>query len=72
MELSNIGTIKDILTRHGFSFSKSLGQNFLVNPGIAPKMAAQGGASEGVGALEIGPGIGVLTKELAKLADKVV
>ena len=72
MELSNIGTIKDILNRHGFSFSKSLGQNFLVNPGIAPKMAAQGGASEGVGALEIGPGIGVLTKELAKLADKVV
>ena len=37
--LSNIGQIKDILTRHGFSFSKSLGQNFLINPSVCPKMA---------------------------------
>lgn len=70
--LSNIGVIKDILTRHGFSFSKALGQNFLVNPSVCPRMAQLSGAREGVGVLEIGPGIGVLTNELLKLADKVV
>ena len=69
--LSDIGTIKDILSRHGFSFSKALGQNFLVNPHVCPEMAKLSGAGAGVGVLEIGPGIGVLTAELAKLADKV-
>ena len=70
--LSNIGTIKSILSRHGFSFSKALGQNFLVNPNVCPEMARLSGAGEGVGVIEVGPGIGVLTAELAKLADKVV
>ena len=70
--LSDIGTIKDILSRHGFTFSKSLGQNFLINPSVCPKMAELSGADKGVGVLEIGPGIGVLTNELCKLADKVV
>lgn len=70
--LSNIGVIKDILTRHGFSFSKALGQNFLVNPAICPKMAEMGGAKKGTGMIEIGTGIGVLTKELAERCDKVV
>lgn len=70
-KLSDIGTIKEILTKYGFSFSKSLGQNFLVNPSVCPKMAEMGGAAKGVGVIEIGPGIGVLTCELAKLADKV-
>lgn len=70
--LSDIGVIKDILSRHGFSFSKSLGQNFIINPGICPKIADEGGAREGVGVLEVGAGIGVLTAELAKRADKVV
>ena len=70
--LSNIGTIKEILTRHGFKFSKSMGQNFIINPSICPKMATMCGAKEGVGVLEIGPGIGVLTNELCKNADKVV
>ena len=70
--LSDIGTIKSILSKHGFSFSKSLGQNFLVNPRVCPEMAAQSGAGSGVGVIEIGPGIGVLTVELAQLADKVV
>ncbi len=70
--LSDIGTIKSILSRHGFSFSKALGQNFLVNPNVCPEMARLSGAGEGVGVIEIGPGIGVLTAELAKLADKVV
>lgn len=70
--LSDIGTIKDILSRHGFTFSKSLGQNFLINPSVCPKMAELSGAGKGVGVIEIGPGIGVLTNELCKLADKVV
>lgn len=70
--LSDIGTIKNILNRHGFTFSKSLGQNFLINPSVCPRMAELSGADEGVGVIEIGPGIGVLTNELCKLADKVV
>ena len=70
-KLSDIGTIKEILKKHGFSFSKSLGQNFLINPAVCPKMAEMSGAKEGTGVIEIGPGIGVLTCELAKRADKV-
>ena len=70
--LSNISTIKEILSQHGFTFSKSLGQNFLINPSVCPRMAQLSGAKNGVGVIEEGPGIGVLTKELACLADKVV
>jgi 16S rRNA (adenine1518-N6/adenine1519-N6)-dimethyltransferase len=71
MNLTNIGTVKEILSRHGFSFSKGLGQNFIINPDICPKIAENGNACEGFGVLEIGTGIGVLTAELAKSADKV-
>ncbi len=71
MELTNISTVKDILSRHGFSFSKKLGQNFIIDPSICPKIAEMGNAGEGFGILEIGTGIGVLTKELALRADKV-
>ncbi len=70
--LSNIGVIKDILDKHGFTFSKSLGQNFLVNPSVCPKIAEMGNAKEGFGIIEIGTGIGVLTNELCKRADKVI
>ncbi len=70
--LSNIGVIKDILKRHNFTFSKTLGQNFLVNPTVCPKIAEMGNAKKGFGVIEIGTGIGVLTTELAKRADKVV
>lgn len=70
--LSDIGTIKDIMQRHGFAFSRGLGQNFLINPSVCPRMAEMGGANPNSGVLEIGPGIGVLTSELAKRAKKVV
>lgn len=69
--LSDISTIKEVLARHGFRFSKSLGQNFLINPSVCPKMAELCGAGPGCGVLEIGPGIGVLTRELAQRAEKV-
>ena len=72
MELTNIGTIKELFTRHGFSFTKSLGQNFLINPSVCPKIAERGGAKKGTAAIEIGTGVGVLTKELAIRCDKVV
>lgn len=72
MELTNIGVIKELFERHGFSFTKSLGQNFLINPTVCPKIADSGGAKPGVCALEIGTGIGVLTKELAERCDKVI
>ncbi len=71
MNLTNIGTVKEILGRHGFNFSKGLGQNFLINPDVCPRIAEMGNAREGYGVLEIGTGIGVLTKELALRADKV-
>src|SRR5699024_4613819 len=57
---------------HGFTFSKALGQNFLINPSVCPRIAEMGGAQPGFGVLEIGLGIGVLTAELAKRANKVV
>lgn len=71
MILTNIGTVKEILSKHGFSFSKGLGQNFIINPDICPKIAENGNAQPGYGIIEIGTGIGVLTAELAKRADKV-
>ncbi len=71
-KLTDIGNIKELLSRHGFRFSKAMGQNFLVNPSICPRMAQACGAGSTTGVLEIGPGIGVLTCELAGLAKKVV
>ncbi len=70
--LTDIGYIRDLLERHGFHFSKKLGQNFLVNPSVCPRMADACGADKDSGVLEIGPGIGVLTRELAERAGKVV
>ena len=70
--LTDIGTIKEILARHGFHFSKALGQNFIVNSSVCPRMAEESGIDESCGIIEIGAGIGVLTAELAKRAKKVV
>lgn len=71
-KLTDISYVKNILAKHGFTFSKALGQNFLINPSVCPKMAEMCGCSETVGVIEIGPGAGVLTSELAKTAYKVV
>lgn len=70
--LTDIAYVRDLLSRHGFSFSKKLGQNFLINPAVCPRMAASCGAGPEDGVLEIGPGVGVLTRELAAVAGKVV
>lgn len=72
MNLTNISTVKDILNRHGFSFSKGLGQNFLINPSVCPKIAEMGNANQDFGIIEIGTGFGTLTAELARRAKKVV
>ena len=71
-KLTNISVIKDLLHRHGFTFSKALGQNFIVNPSVCPRISSMGGATQGVGVIEIGTGIGVLTSVLADDAEKVV
>lgn len=70
--LSDLSYIKEVLARHGFHFSKAMGQNFLINPGVCPRMAAECGADENTGVIEIGPGMGVLTWELSQVAKKVV
>jgi len=72
MALTDRAYVRELLERHGFTFSKAMGQNFLINPSVCPRMAEESGARKGVGVLEVGPGIGVLTVELAKRADKVV
>lgn len=71
-ELSNPAVVKELLKKHGATLSKSLGQNFLINPTVCPRMAELGGAAPDTCAIEIGPGIGVLTAELAKRSKKVV
>ena len=65
-------TIRALLERHGFHFSKSMGQNFLIDPEVPARIAASSEADRSCGVLEIGPGIGPLTAELAQLAGKVV
>ncbi len=70
--LSDISVIKRVMERHGFNFSKALGQNFLINPTVCPRMAEMCGADENTGVIEVGAGVGVLTAELAKRAKKVV
>ncbi len=71
MNLADINEITKILESGGFSFKKSLGQNFLIDETVCPKMA-QSCLDENCGAIEIGPGAGVLTRELCKIAKKVI
>ena len=72
MDLCNINDIKALLARHGFRFSKSMGQNFLIEDWVPRDIAEASGAAPGVGVIEVGPGIGPLTRELSLRADKVV
>ena len=72
MDLCNINEIKSLRARHGFRFSKSMGQNFLIADWVPREIAKASGAHPDAGVLEIGPGIGCLTRELAGRAGKVV
>ena len=70
-DLSNYNTLRSVLERNGFNLKKSLGQNFLIDPTVCPQMADEA-CADADGIIEIGPGAGVLTTELAKRAKKVV
>ena len=70
MELTDIRVIKDIVRDFGFSFSKGLGQNFLLDKNVLEDIVDAADVSEGV--IEVGPGFGVLTRELAKNSKKVI
>ena len=72
MDLCDIHQIKALLSRHGFRFSKSMGQNFLIEHWVPHDIAHASGAAPGKGVLEVGPGIGPLTRKLSQLADRVV
>lgn len=72
MNLSNPAELKSVISKHGFSFSKSLGQNFLIDGNVLEKIVEGSGVDKTVAALEIGPGAGVLTRELAKRSKKTV
>ena len=72
MDLCNIQEVKALLGRHGFRFSKSMGQNFLIEDWVPRRIARECGADRSCGVLEIGPGIGCLTKELCAVAGRVV
>lgn len=63
---------KEILNKYGFSFKKSLGQNFLIDTNILKKIVSFADLTEDSGAIEIGPGIGALTEQLARSSKKVV
>ena len=72
MNLTDINQIKDLLGRHGFRFSKSLGQNFLCAAWVPEDIADAAGLDGKTGVLEVGPGVGCLTVQLAARAKKVV
>ena len=72
MDLCNITEIKALLARHGFHFSKAKGQNFLTAAWVPERIADEAGVDETCGVLEVGPGIGPLTRQLCRRAGKVV
>ncbi len=71
-KLTDIGYIKAVMAAHNMNFKKKFGQNFLITEAVPKRIAAECGAGEEDGVLEIGPGIGTLTKELSSVAKKVV
>ncbi len=72
MNLSDLASIRPLLRRHGFHFSKRMGQNFLIASWVPERIAGESGTSADAAVLEIGPGIGVLTAELSARAARVV
>jgi dimethyladenosine transferase len=72
MDLYNINEIKALLSNHGFHFSKSMGQNFIIDSSVPEKIAELSSIDDSCGVVEIGPGIGSLTVSLASRAKKVV
>ena len=72
MELTDLATIRALCEKYDFALSKGFGQNFIINPGVPAKIVDAAGIDRRYGVIEIGPGIGVLTKEMAKRAGKVV
>ena len=70
MNLTDINQIKDLLNRHGFRFSKSLGQNFLCAAWVPEDIADAAGLDGKTGVLEVGPGVGCLTVQLARRAKR--
>ena len=72
MNLTNINEIKELLSRHGFHFSKSMGQNFLTAAWVPQQIAEEAMLDENTGVIEVGPGIGCLTEQLSARAGKVV
>ena len=70
--LSDINVIRSVMAKHGVTFNKGLGQNFLVDTDVCPAMAENAGLDENTCVIEVGPGVGVLTAELAKYAGKVL
>lgn len=71
MELTDPRDLKALLARHGFRFSKSMGQNFLIERRVPEEIAAAARLDKGCGVLEIGPGVGPLTVRLASRAGRV-
>jgi 16S rRNA (adenine1518-N6/adenine1519-N6)-dimethyltransferase len=72
MNLTDINDIRALLSRHGFRFSKALGQNFLCADWVPAETAVAAGLDDGTGVLEVGPGVGCLTAALARRAKRVV
>ena len=71
IDVCNISVMKPLLQEHGFHFSKAKGQNFLIASWVPQRIAEDSGVDETAGVLEIGPGIGPLTQQLALRAGKV-
>ncbi len=72
MNLTDYNEIRALLARHGFRFSKSMGQNFLTAAWVPERIAEEAGLDEGTGVLEVGPGVGCLTEQLSRRAGKVL
>ena len=72
MNLTDYNEIRSLLSRHGFRFSKSLGQNFLTAAWVPERIAEAAGLDEHTGVLEVGPGVGCLTEQLSLRAGKVL